>query len=73
MNKLSIMDYNPWQVTSIKNTVSLFTHLIRKLEIEKQEQERMMSPERKFYNSLTVPTYVSFIFSFQRSLDLKCI
>ena len=74
------MDHNPWQVTSIKNTVSLFAHLIRKLEIERQEQERMMSPERKFYNSLTMPTYVSFFFflfskesGFKVYLDDQCL
>lgn len=65
--RFSIMVYNSWQVTSIKNTVSLFTHLIRKLEIERKGQERMMSPKRKYSNSLTVC-----LLFLKDSLDLKC-
>lgn len=50
--RFSIMDRSLRQGASIKGTASLFTHLIRKLEVERKGQERTTSPKRNFCSVL---------------------
>lgn len=76
----SITDCDPRQATSIKSTVSLFTHLIRKPEIERKGQERTGKDKKewralkeKACNSPTFCFVFIFIFILGRSEFKVCL